>query len=348
MKNLLICVGIALLPFLSLAQDTTNKDLKVLLKRSVFFNSPDPMEITLVSDFKRIKSKRLKKVYQPATATVAMPGVTPVTEEVELAARGEFRRTTCLMPSIIVNFKNPKAPQLSSLKKLKVVCGCSHSSYDEELVLKEYLIYKMYNMLTDFSFGVRLAKITYKDVASKTKEYAQYGFLIEDVDDVAKRNGCREYEKPVLNAARTDAFQMGLVSMFQYMIGNTDWSLPNKHNIRFVQLRTDSISFPYVIPYDFDYCGLVNAPYAIPQPEFGIEKVTDRYYRGLARTKEEIDPVIQLFKEKKEFMLALVQNFTLLKKSVREQMVYYIETFYKDLDDKRKLTYVFEKAVDHY
>jgi hypothetical protein len=348
MKHLLICMGIALLPFLSPAQDTSNKDLKILLKRTVFFNSPDPVEITLVSDFKRIKTKRQKKVYQPATATVTLPGAAPVTEEIELAARGEFRRTTCMMPSILLNFKNAKAPRLSPLKKLKVVCGCSHSSYDEELVLKEYLIYKMYNMLTDYSFGVRLAKITYKDVASKTKEYAQYGFLIEDVDDVAKRNGCREYEKPVLNGARTDAFQMSVVSMFQYMIGNTDWSLPNKHNIRFVQLTTDSVSFPYVIPYDFDYCGLVNAPYAIPQPEFGIEKVTDRYYRGIARTKEEISPVIQLFKEKKEFMLALIQNFTLLKKSVREQMIYYIETFYQDLEDKRKLNYVFEKAVDHY
>ncbi len=348
MKNLLFCLGIALLPFLSPAQDTSAKDFKVLLKKSVFFNSPDAVEISLVSDFKRIKSKRLKKVYQPATATVSLPGMAPVTEPIELAARGEFRRTTCVMPSIILNFKNPKAPKLSPLKKMKMVCGCSQSSFDEELVLKEYLIYKMYNMLTDFSFGVRLAKISYRDVVGKSKEYTQYGFLIEDVDDMAKRNNCREYPKPVLNAARTDAFQMSTVSMFQYMIGNTDWSLPNKHNIRFVQLQNDSISFPYVVPYDFDYCGLVNAPYAVPQPEFGIEKVTDRYYRGVARTKQEIDPVIQLFKEKKEFMLALVQNFTLLKKSVRDQMVYYLESFYKDLEDKRKLNYVFEKAVDHY
>jgi hypothetical protein len=113
-------------------------------------------------------------------------------------------------------------------------------------------------------------------------------------------------------------------------------------------LLTDSTSYPYLIPYDFDYSGMVNAPYAVPQPDFGIEKVTDRYYRGLARAKEEIDPMVQKFKEKREFFTALIKNFNLLKPSVRENMVRYLDDFYKDLDDKRKLTYVFEKAVDHY
>ena len=93
--------------------------------------------------------------------------------------------------------------------------------------------------------------------------------------------------------------------------------------------------------------GLVNAPYAIPQPEFGIEKVTDRYYRGLARAKEEIDPVIQLFKEKREFINALILNFEPLKKKVREEMVRYIDGFYEDLDNSRKIKYVFQEAVDH-
>ena len=350
MNKLLVLLAITLLPLFSPAQDSTTveKELKTSLKRAVFFNSPDPVELTLVSDFKRLKSKRQKKVYQPATVTFTLPGGTPITEPIELAARGEFRRTTCVMPPMILSFKNPKAPKLSSLKKMKLVSGCAPNSFDEELVLKEYLVYKMYNMLTDFSFGVRLTKVTFKDVLNKTKEYSQYGFLIEDVDDMAKRNNCREYEKAVLNGALTDRQQMTLVSMFQYMIGNTDWSLPNKHNLRFVQLLTDTVSYPYIVPYDFDYCGLVNAPYAVPQPEFGIEKVTDRYYRGMARAKEEVDPLIQLFKEKREFMTALIQNFTLLKKSVRDNMIYYLDSFYKDLDDKRKVTYIFEKAVDHF
>lgn len=346
MKQLLLILCVAISPVLVLAQDTTNNELKTLLKNKVFFSSPDPVEITLVSDFRRIKNKRQKKVFQPAKVTFTHPGQQPVTEEIQIAARGEFRRQNCVMPSLFLDFKNPKAPKLSGLKRLKLVCGCSQSKYDEELLLKEYLIYKMYNMLTEMSFGVRLTKMTYQDAQNKMKPYTQYGFLIEDVDAVAKRNGSREYEKQVLNGTMTDRSQLTLVAMFQYMIGNTDWSLPNNHNIRYVQLLNDTISFPYVIPYDFDYCGLVNAPYAIPQPEFGIEKVTDRYYRGMPRDKAEIEEMIKLFKEKKDFIYALVNGFELLSKKARAEMIDYIDTFYKDLDDKRKITYVFEKAVD--
>jgi hypothetical protein len=348
MKKLLIYCLLAITPLSLLAQGTTKKELNALLSRKVFFNSPDPVEVTLVSDFRNIKSKRKKNVFQPATVTFTLPEQPSITEQIQLSARGEFRRNTCNMPSLMLDFKNPKAPTLSSLKKMKMVCGCSASKFDEELVLKEYLVYKMYNMLTPMSFGVRLAKFTYKDAQNKMKLYTQYGFLIEDVDDMAKRNGTREYQKIVLNAALTDRQQMTLVSMFQYMIGNTDWSLPNAHNIKFIQHRTDTISFPYVVPYDFDYCGMVNAPYAIPQPEFGITKVTDRYYRGLERAKEEVEPMVQMFKEKKEFLIALINNFTLLKKPQREEMLYFLEGFYKDLDDKRKLTYIFEKATDRY
>lgn len=348
MKQLLALVGIALLPFFSLAQDTSSAALKTAINRKVFFTATDPVDITLVSDFKRIKGKKLKKVFQPATVTFTAPNLAPVSAEIQIAARGEFRRINCLMPSLLLNFKTTNATSLSSLKRMKLVCGCSSSPYDEELLLKEYLVYKIYNLFTDMSFGVRLTKMTYKDAQNKTKEYTQYGFLIEDVDDVAKRNGCREYEKKVTGGALTDRNQMTLVSMFQYMIGNTDWSLPNNHNIRYIQHREDTVSFPYVVPYDFDYCGLVNAPYAIPQSEFGIEKVTDRYYRGLARAKEEIDPLIQLFKEKREFINALILNFEPLKKKVREEMVRYIDGFYEDLDNSRKIKYVFQEALDHF
>ncbi|MDQ3277967.1 MAG: hypothetical protein M3Q06_06560 [Bacteroidota bacterium] len=346
MKQLLLILCVTLTPVVLLAQDTTGKEFKTLLKNKVFFSSPDPVEITLTSDFRRIKNKRQKKVYQPATVTFTLPGQQPVTEEIQIAARGEFRRTTCIMPSLSLDFKNQKASKLSGLKRLKLVCGCSQSKFDEELLLKEYLVYKMYNMLTEMSFGVRLAKMTYKDVQNNGKGYTQYGFLIEDVDAVAKRNNSREYQKNILNGTMTDRAQMTLVSMFQYMIGNTDWSLPNNHNIRYVQLLNDTISFPYVIPYDFDYCGLVNAPYAIPQPEFGIEKVTDRFYRGLPRDKEEITEAVKLFMEKKDFLYAIVKNFTLLREKARQEIIDYLDGFYDDLKDRRKLTYVFEKAVD--
>jgi hypothetical protein len=348
MKYLLFALTFIIVSGTAWTQDTAAKTLSPLQKRMLFFSSDEPVEITIVSDFKRIKTKKQKKVFQAATATVKLPQQAPVTEDIQIAARGEFRRETCIMPSISLDFKNEKAKSLGYLKRLKLVCGCSASRFDEELLLKEFLVYKIYNMLTEMSFNVRLVKMTYKDVQGKVKEYSQYGFLIEDVDDVAKRNGCREYNKPVLSGMATVRNQMTLVSLFQYMIGNTDWSLPNKHNVRFIQLLSDTLSQPYIVPYDFDYCGLVNAPYAIPQPEFGIERVTDRYYRGFANAKEDIQPLFQLFKEKKEFITAKIMGFELLDKKVRQGMVDFIDDFYKDLNDSRKIKYVFEQAVDHH
>lgn len=222
---------------------------------------------------------------------------------------------------------------------MKLVSGCALNSANEELVLKEYLAYKIYNMITDFSFRVRLAKIKLKEVSGK--EYSQYGFFIEDVDDMAKRLNCREYKKQIKGSWLTDKVQMTMVSIYQYMIGNTDWSLPSSHNIKFVQLRNDTASFPYTVPYDFDYSGLVNAPYAIPQPEFNIERVTDRIYRGTPSSPGEIESILSIFRERKDFITALVTNFEPLKKGAKESMLNYINDFYESINDKKTVRDLF-------
>ena len=111
MKQLLLILCAAVCPVLLFAQDSTDKEFKTLLKNKIFFTSTDPVEIKLESDFRRIKNKRQKKVFQPATVTFTLPGYEPVTEEIQLAARGEFRRTTCVMPSLSLDFKNQKAPK---------------------------------------------------------------------------------------------------------------------------------------------------------------------------------------------------------------------------------------------
>ena len=181
------------------------------------------------------------------------------------------------------DFRNPGSSQLSSLKKLKLVCGCDRGIESEALILKEYLVYKIYNLLTDMSFRVRLLRINYQDTRNKLKPYSQYAFLIEDVDEMARRNKCYEVEKLSFRSDGTSQEQMTLVAIFQYMIGNTDWAIPNYHNIKLMRPVTDSFSMPYTIPYDFDFCGLVNANYATPPEELGISSVRERAYRGYTK-----------------------------------------------------------------
>jgi hypothetical protein len=264
-----------------------------------------------------------------------------ITENIQLYARGKFRRQNCNMPGLMINFKTSTSPKLSGLKRLKLGCGCGSSKYEEQLLLTEYLIYKMYNTLTDMSFRSRLVKVQYKDSRSKIREYTQYAFFIEDVDDMAARNRCKEAPAKMYLTEETARAQMTVVAVFQYMIGNTDWSVPNNHNVKLIRSVADSLSPPFVVPYDFDFSGLVNAPYAIPHPTLGIEKVTDRLYRGFPRTMEELEVVVQKFIGQKETFKSMINNFELIDKKDRQVLLKYIEDFYVLIANKRMVKDIF-------
>ncbi len=309
------------------------------ISRKEFFSNEQPLEMTLVSDFKKLKSDRKAGALQKAMATLTLSGTDSVTDEIQINARGQYRRQICQMPSLMVNFKNT-ASILSKLKKMKLVCGCASTANDEELLLKEYLAYKIYNLVADMSFKVRLVKVNYKDVANKMKAYSQYGFFIEDVDDMAKRNACAEYQNKATSQT-INRSQMTTVALFEYMIGNTDWSVSNFHNIKLMRPVADSLISPYAVPYDFDFAGIVNAPYAFPNDAFPIEKVTDRLYRGYPRTLDEIQKALQPFLQKKVAIYSLVLNFDLLHKRERETMINYLDDFYAIIEKEKKVKETF-------
>ncbi len=300
-------------------------------KSARFFEEDSVLTMDLSTDLKSLVTQKKAETYQPANVSFHLPD-SLISEEIRLTARGEFRRTECFVPAIKLDFKNPTSPKLSKLGKLKLVIGCGTRSSDEELLLKEFLVYKIYNLLTEMSFRVRLLHINFSDTRGKIKSYTQYGFLIEDVDQMAKRSNCYEVEKKIFLTERTDRDQMTLVAIFQYMIGNTDWSVPNYHNIKLMRPENDSISFPYTIAYDFDFCGLVNAHYALPTPELGISSVTERLYRGYPRTMEELQRTLAIFRNKKEEVKNLVMNFDLVSLRDRKDIVDYLDDFYKTIE----------------
>lgn len=311
------------------------------LNRVRFFEDDRLVTVDLSTDLRKLVTVKKEETYQPADITLHFPDSSKITEPIRLSARGEFRRTECYVPSIRLDFKNTTSPKLTPLGKLKLVVGCGTHADDERLILKEFLAYKIYNLLTDMSFRVRLLKINYTDTREKIKAYTQYGFLIEDVDEMAKRNNCKEVEKTIFVTERTDRTQMTLVAIFQYMIGNTDWSVPNYHNIKLMRPVTDSFSFPYTIPYDFDFAGLVDAPYAMPKEDLGIKSVRERLYRGWPRTMEELQRTLDIFREKKEAIKKVVTDFTLLSTRYRKEMTEYIDDFYKTIDNKSLVKRIF-------
>jgi len=306
-----------------------------------FFNDDAVISLTLTTDFKKLQTEKKLNVYQPATVEMRFPDSSAITEDIRLYARGHFRRDNCNIPPIMLNFHNPTSPKLNKLGKLKLVIGCGSGSDDEQLILKEYLIYKIYNLLEQKSFKTRLVKVNYRDTRGKLKPFSQFAFLIEDDAEMAARNKCVKKDNQKFLTESTDRSTMTMVGVFQYMISNGDWSVPNNHNTRLIFEKAKPNALPHVVPYDFDHSGFVNASYAEPNELLGTETVTQRVYRGFARSMEELQETFEIFKNKKEAILSLVSNFTLLKERTRKDLVSYLEEFYKTINNKKEVQSVF-------
>jgi hypothetical protein len=306
-----------------------------------FFIDEQPVKATLITDISAVINQKMKPRPMKAVFKYSAPDSSVITQNIIINARGQFRRSECYMPPLKLDFHTDTTSPLYSLGSLKLVGPCKFTNNNEELLLKEYLVYKMYNLLTEKSFRVRLMELTYEDSRGKRKSLTKYNFFIEDVDAMAKRNGCKEYENDKILTEQTNRKQMTLVALFQYMIGNTDWAVPKNHNIRLIRSKKDTLTPAYAVPYDFDYSGLVDAYYAIPTAQLGIEKVTERVYRGFPRTLEELEETIMLFNQQKENIYSLILNFDLLSEKTRKNMTSYIDIFYKQINDKRNVKTIF-------
>ncbi len=306
-----------------------------------FFAEEGIIEMTLTTDIVKMQKEKGEKVFQPATTSLRFPDNTIIAEPVTVAPRGHFRREYCTIPPILVDFSSLTSPRLSPLGKLKLVIGCGTNGNDEQLLIKEYLIYKIYNLLDDKSFRVRLLKVNYIDTRNKVKPFTQYAFLIEDDKDMAARNNCIRKSGAKYQTESTDRELMTKVGVFEYMISNGDWSVPNNHNTKVIFDKNNESALPFVVPYDFDHSGFVNASYAVPNELLGTESVTERVYRGFPRKMEELQVTMDFFRSKKDAITALINNCTYLQPKIKKEVVEYLNEFYKTISDKRQVQNIF-------
>ena len=305
-----------------------------------FFTDEGMIDISLTTDFRGLQNEKGKSVYQDAEINCRFPDSSLVNEKIEIAARGHFRRDNCTLPPLLLNFRNNSSPRLSSLGKLKLVIACGSAAHDEQVLLKEYLVYKMYNLLEEKSFRVRLVRVSFRDIKDKIRSFTQYAFFIEDDKDMAGRNGCKKNDKALYQSENTNREIMTKVALFQYMISNGDWSVPGNHNIKLIFSKRD-LTVPFAVPYDFDQSGFVNADYATPDPQLETDKVTDRVYRGFTRNMDELQATLEIFRNKKEAILSLINNFQFLKEINRKDAVKYLNEFYKIISEKNLVQSIF-------
>lgn len=248
----------------------------------------------------------------------------------KVSLRGKFRRMKCAeMPPLKLKFKKNdlSAAGLSTSNDLKMVTQCVEDEKEaKELLLKEYLTYKLYNQITDYSYRVQLVKVSYKDVNSG-KSKNQWAFLIEDTAQMRDRLSAQKIDKKEsFDVANINSEIEQTAAVFQYLIGNHDWGVVNQRNIKIIRKGTDI----YTIPYDFDFSGIVGAPYARANSALGIKTRKDRVYLGLDQSLFNIQEQLEVFKAKKSALFKTIKEFKLLNHSARKDMISYLELFYND------------------
>ena len=304
------------------------------------FTNSGILDLALWFDITQYTRKKPKEEYLDAIMTYYITPDDSINKKVRLKSRGEFRNGFCDFPPLVLNFKKTEfgMEDLRKLEKVKLVTHCQ--SGNESYLFKEYLIYKLFNVLTDNSFRVRLLRITYHNTYKAKKPIQTYAFFIEPLDLLAERLNATPVESVHLSQKNILPEVMDRVAIFNYMIGNTDWTVPNQHNCKILaQLNTDRPELGLVVPYDFDYSGLVNADYAIPYEALGIESVRERIYVGRCRTEEEFMKALKEFTDKKEEFYRVILEFSLIDERVKKEMIRYLEEFYSLFDKRNSIVY---------
>lgn len=267
------------------------------------FREDAPLAITLSADFRAVFGKRdtINPPKYPAQLTFQGDSG-PMTVPVELGTRGHFRLkpSTCGFAPLKVHFPKDqlKGTVFGGEGSLKLITHCEKGARYEQNLLVEYGTYRAYNQLTDLSHRARLARITYADTRDSSRTITRYGFFLEDDKDMAARNGGRVLEHAGGSYSEMDSAQMDLLGVFEWLIGNTDWSVVMNHNVRLVQFEGRASLYP--VAYDFDFSGLVGAPYAVPDGRLPIKSVRQRLYRGMCRPLEAMTATLERFMAKQE------------------------------------------------
>ena len=255
----------------------------------------------------------------------------PRTIDIRVRTRGRYRLKNCRFPPIRVNFPRNSmgGTVFDGQNGIKLVSHCRDRDDDEQNVIEEYLVYRTYNLLTDESFRVRLARVTYADGEYDDDPVVRYGFFIEEAEAMAERLGAAFLEIQQAGPSNFSTEEAVRMSVFQYMVGNTDWSMVRFHNAEVLQTPR-GVYVP--VPYDFDWTGFVSARYARPNEGLGIRNVRQRIYRGFCRENFDFSTVYTQFVEVRTDLEALYTGRVGLEEDNRRDAVEYLDDFYEDIE----------------
>jgi hypothetical protein len=281
----------------------------------------------------------------PRPASLTLAAAVPETHAIMLSPRGITRRKpeTCQFTPLRVEFtQKPAATSLfRGQRRLKLVTHCRSAASFQQILLLEYSAYRMFNLLTPLSFRVRLAQVDYVEEDGKPL-ISRLGFFIEDTDDAAKRNGMREAKVgDRIGVGQVSARDAARVAVFEYLIGNLDWSVIAGpagegccHNSKLIGGAPTAASGLVPLPYDFDFSGLVDAPYATPPDGLGVASVRNRRYRGFCVHNAQAEAATAEVSARRAELLAVFSQVPQLDERTRRKATAYLDGFFNRTGDR--------------
>jgi hypothetical protein len=294
----------------------------------------DMVRIDLELDIDLLERNRLSDKYQSGVITFEDARGRTQRWDVEIRSRGRYRRRTCDFPPIKLKFDKAelRARNFKKHNELKLVTHCLESKEGRENVAREYLAYKLYAALSPIHYRVKMARMRYIDTRTGKKR-VRYGIMLEDEDELATRYGLKMCEDCFAQPPESfDQHNMYTVALFESMIANADWSITMLRNVKL--LHTKGKKEPrtnYLVPFDFDFSGLVNASYAIPDPTLKLRSLRERRLQGPLDSKEQLEDAFRYLKERKEVLVEIIDKFEHLSRSSRLELRDFVLTFYNDM-----------------
>lgn len=309
------------------------------------FATDSVLRLTLATDLRALAGERdtLRPRPHPGTLGVAGGPSLPVT----VSTRGHFRlrRDVCPFPPLRLQVGDAGRGEtpFRGQRALKLVTHCRNAADAEQIVLREYLAYRAAALVLPVSFRARLARVRYAERGDSAALAAagaapdrfpeRWAMLVESERELARRTGgaVLEHRGGSAGSVADDGVPFAL---FAYFLGNTDWSIAALHNVRLLRLPTFEVM---AVPYDFDFSGLVRAPYATPDPRLLLRSVQDRLWRGTpCVTPAQVDAALAPYRARRAELEALWRTTgpaLSLDRRYAAEAADYVAAFYRETRD---------------
>lgn len=309
------------------------------------FSSEDTLAVTISAPWRDVEKNDDFQGAYPAKVSYRDDAGNTVELEATVERRGVKRQEICDFPPIRIRFDKEvvKGTTFRGQDSLKMVTHCDRASKYDQYYILEMIAYRIYNLLTDYSFRIRPLEVNYVDSERDKDVDTRFAFLIEDDSDVAKRHDLKKIRIPKANPRKLEPTVNSLMSLYQFMIGNVDWASlrgpdPDEccHNIKLIgpePLTDDDFIIP--VPYDFDSAGLIDAPYAAPPDGLPIKRVTQRLYRGLCMNNDTLEAARQKIVGQEAAIMALVEGEERLNSSSKGKATRFLEDFFEIAKDPK-------------